>query len=121
MTTILYSEAAFTDPAFERELFGPEVEIIRRDVGQLTVIRREPCHEVGLDFDAAELQRPFLARGGLRFPVSARRHRLQAPVLARQSPAAKIPFQTRRRKKVRAAVTELLIYAHRGRPRAFAD
>jgi C-terminal binding protein len=35
MTTILYSEAGFTDLAFERELFGPEVEIIRRDVGQL--------------------------------------------------------------------------------------
>ena len=98
MTTILYSEAAFTDPAFERELFGPEVDIIRRDVGQLTVIRREPCHEVGLDFDAAELQRPFLARGGLRFPVSLRGDIVFRPLLARQSPASKIPFQTRRGK-----------------------
>jgi len=44
--------------------------------------------------------RPFLACGGLRFPVSARRHSLQAPFGA-QSPAAKIPFQTRGRKKVR--------------------
>ena len=43
MTTILYSEAAFTDPAFERELFGPAVEIIRRDVGQLADLDDADC------------------------------------------------------------------------------
>jgi len=43
MTTILYSEAAFPDPAFERELFGPEAEIIRRDVGQLADLDDADC------------------------------------------------------------------------------
>ena len=35
MTTILYPEAAFADATFERSLFGPDVEVIRRDVGQM--------------------------------------------------------------------------------------
>jgi C-terminal binding protein len=43
MTTILYPEAAFTDAAFERGLFGPEVEIIRRDVGQLADLDDADC------------------------------------------------------------------------------
>lgn len=43
MTTILYPEATFTDPAFERDLFGSEVEIIRRDVGQLADLDDADC------------------------------------------------------------------------------
>jgi C-terminal binding protein len=43
MTTILYPEAAFTDPDYERSLFGPDVEIIRRDVGQLADLDDADC------------------------------------------------------------------------------
>jgi C-terminal binding protein len=43
MTTILYPEAAFADPGFERDLFGPEVEVIRRDVGQLAELDDADC------------------------------------------------------------------------------
>ncbi|MBN8988928.1 MAG: C-terminal binding protein [Rhizobiales bacterium] len=43
MTTILYSEAAFTDVAYERGLFGPDVEIIRRDVGALADLADADC------------------------------------------------------------------------------
>jgi acyl-CoA dehydrogenase len=65
---------------------------------------RPPPSLPKLATDSSQAERPFLrpffACGGLRFPLSARRYRLQA-LLARQSPAAKIPFQTRRGKKVR--------------------
>jgi C-terminal binding protein len=43
MTTILYPEAAFADAAFERGLFGPEVEVIRRDVGQMAELDDADC------------------------------------------------------------------------------
>ncbi|SDT58064.1 C-terminal binding protein [Bradyrhizobium canariense] len=43
MTTILYPEAAFTDIAYERGLFGPDVEIIRRDVGALADLDNADC------------------------------------------------------------------------------
>lgn len=43
MTVILYPEAAFTDPTFERELFGSGIEIIRRDVEQLADLPDADC------------------------------------------------------------------------------
>ncbi len=43
MTTILYPEAAFTDTAYEGCLFGPDVEIIHRDVGQLADLDDADC------------------------------------------------------------------------------
>ena len=39
-----------------------------------------PKHEVDSSLAEKPFLRPSLARGGLRFPVSARRHRLQAPL-----------------------------------------
>jgi phosphoglycerate dehydrogenase-like enzyme len=43
MTTILYPEAAFTDAVFERELFGPDVEVIRRDVREMAGLDDADC------------------------------------------------------------------------------
>jgi phosphoglycerate dehydrogenase-like enzyme len=43
MTTILYPEAAFADVTFERGLFGPDVEVIRRDVGQMAELDDADC------------------------------------------------------------------------------
>jgi len=43
MTTILYPEAAFADASFERGLFGPDVEVIRRDVGQMAELDDADC------------------------------------------------------------------------------
>jgi phosphoglycerate dehydrogenase-like enzyme len=43
MTTILYSETAFTDVSYELDLFGPNVEIIRRDVGALAELDDADC------------------------------------------------------------------------------
>ncbi|MFB9262719.1 C-terminal binding protein [Bradyrhizobium erythrophlei] len=65
MTTILYPEAAFTDAAFERELFGPDVEIIRRDVGQLAELDDTDCART----DGLMLFRHFFpAEQMVRFP-----------------------------------------------------
>ncbi|MGY3473489.1 C-terminal binding protein [Bradyrhizobium ottawaense] len=43
MTTILYPDSYFSDPAFERQLFGADIEIIRRDVGQLAELDDADC------------------------------------------------------------------------------
>jgi phosphoglycerate dehydrogenase-like enzyme len=65
MTTILYPEAAFTDAAYERSLFGPDVEIIRRDVGQLFDLEDADCART----DGLMLFRHFFpAEQMVRFP-----------------------------------------------------
>jgi len=65
MTSILYSEAAFTDIEFERDLFGPDVEIIRRDVGTLADLADADCARA----DGLMLFRHFLpAEQMARFP-----------------------------------------------------
>jgi C-terminal binding protein len=57
MTTILYPDAAFTDAAFERKLFGPDVEVIRRDVGQLADLDDADCAHRRADAVQAFLSR----------------------------------------------------------------
>jgi C-terminal binding protein len=65
MTTILYPEAAFTDAVFERGLFGPDVEVIRRDVGQLADLDDADCART----EGLMLFRHFLPAGQMaRFP-----------------------------------------------------
>jgi phosphoglycerate dehydrogenase-like enzyme len=65
MTTILFSEAAFTDVAYERGLFGPDVEIIRRDVDALAELDDADCRRT----DGLMLFRHFLpAEQMARFP-----------------------------------------------------
>jgi C-terminal binding protein len=44
--TVLYPEAVYPDDSVEREIFGPGVRILRRDVGVLADLKPEDCAEV---------------------------------------------------------------------------
>jgi len=65
MTTILYTESVFTDEAFERDLFGSGVEIVRRKVGRLADLEDDVCART----EGLMLFRHFLSAADLaRFP-----------------------------------------------------
>jgi phosphoglycerate dehydrogenase-like enzyme len=65
MTTILYTESVFTDEAFERDLFGSGVDIVRRNVGRLADLEDDVCART----EGLMLFRHFLSAADLaRFP-----------------------------------------------------
>jgi len=65
MTTILYTEKIYADPAMEAEVFGPDVRVIHRDVGRIADLGGEDCRSV----DGIMLFRHYMTAADFsRFP-----------------------------------------------------
>ena len=65
MTTILYTESVFSDEDYERGVFGPDAEIVRRNVSSLAEVEDDVCART----EGLMLFRHFLPAAELaRFP-----------------------------------------------------
>lgn len=65
MTTVLYPEAMYPDDLVERDIFGPDVRILRRDVAKLADLDPADCAEA----DGLMIFRHWLGAGdAARFP-----------------------------------------------------
>ncbi len=65
MTTVLYSETLYTDDSIERDVFGPDVRVLVRDVGTLAELDAADCEAVA---GLLVMRHEVTAEDFIRFP-----------------------------------------------------